>query len=102
MPGIYSLGVVSLLHLFTIIDVIALLDLMNFKIKIFSSTTVFVFSLLALFLNYLFFFIKNTPKSIFQKIELLSASKINQLNVFMWIHIFITVGLFILLINFPI
>jgi hypothetical protein len=100
-PSLYAVLVITVLQAFTVMGVILLPIRLNNQKSSFPNWGIFVIALVVIGLNYIYFNKINTPEKIADKINSLSGSKTHLLQILMWVHIVVTVGLFILLVNLP-
>jgi hypothetical protein len=100
-PSLYAVLVVSLIQTSTVFLIILLPIRLRHETLGLENWKVFVIGLIVIFLNYIYYNKFNSPKIISEKINNLSGSKTHLLQILMWVHIVITVGLFILLVNLP-
>jgi hypothetical protein len=100
-PSLRAVIIVTVLQLITLFSIIALpIRLKHEKLNL-TNWVVFVIAVVVILLNYLFFHKVHTPEKIAEKINSLSGSKTHLLQILMWVHIVVTVGLFIFLVNLP-
>lgn len=100
-PGIYAIGIVSLLQFLTVIGAILLpVRLRGDKLGT-QNSTIFIVVLVVMLINYIYYFKIHTPTKISQRVESLSVDRIKILKIMTWVHVIITVGLFVFLINLP-
>ncbi len=100
-PSLYAVLVVSLIQACTVFLIILLPIRVNHQKLSFPNWGVFLIALVVIGLNYIYFNKINTPEKIAEKINSLSGSKTHLLQILMWVHIVVTVGLFIFLVNLP-
>jgi hypothetical protein len=98
-PYVYSVGVVTLLQLFTVFDIIALLNLFGSNVPSISTVRVFILAAITILINHLYYYVYQTPEKIEKQLNSLAGSKIRLLKTLTWIHVVVTVGLFFILIN---
>ena len=98
-PYVYAVGIVSLLQLFTVFDVIAIFNLYGYNVRKLSTTIVFIIAGIAILINHLYYYVYKTPDKIEAHLNTLTVSKKKYLKILTWIHVVITVGLFIVLLN---
>jgi hypothetical protein len=100
-PGIYAVGIVSLLQFFTVVGAILLpVRLRNAQLGV-PYWQVFLVILVVMLINYLYFYKANTPEKISEKILSLSEKETKVLRVITWVYVAIIAGAFIFLANLP-
>jgi hypothetical protein len=98
-PYVYAIGVITLLQIFSLFDIIALLNLTKFTIPDVSNRGIFIFGLLMLLINHVYYYLYKTPVKIEKQINTLSNSKIKLLKIIVWVHVLLTGGGAIVLAN---
>lgn len=100
-PSLRAIIMVTVLQLITVFLIIMLpIRLKHEKLDL-TNWVVFVIAVGVILLNYIFYHKINTPEKIVEKIDSLSGSKTHLLQILMWVHIVITVGLFVFLVSLP-
>ena len=100
-PSIRAVIIVTVLQAFTIMGVIFLPIRLSNQKSSFPNWGIFVIALVGIGLNYIYYNKIHTPEKIAEKINSLSGSKTHLLQILMWVHIVVTIGLFIFLVNLP-
>ena len=101
-PGIYALGIISLLQFLTVIGVIMLpVRLRGEKFNGAKDYSIYIIILAVMLGNYIYYYKINNPKKISEKIEHLNTNKIKTLKILTLLHIVLTLGLIVFLINLP-
>lgn len=103
-PGIYAIGIVSILQLLTPYGFYILparIDGKHWKSTGNEKMIVYAVILAVMLINYIYFYKIKSPAVIDTEIKNLSHNKVKTLKILTWLHVIVTIGLFVILANLP-